>query len=159
MSSKTPEEFQDELALRAHERDHANQERMFASAIDFGTGALRAATLVSGGAVVVGLAFVGAIYGSEKDTAQRLLIAVFVFGLSAVASGAAAGTSYLAQYRYAEASFHTLHKWKHPYVEPTDLSDGLHRKGDFWRKWAIALVVVSYLALLAGIAAAFWALA
>jgi hypothetical protein len=158
MSEKTPYEIEREAALEAHARDWAAQEKMFASALEYGGAALKAATLISGGAVVVGLAFVGSIFSSEPEIARRLLVAVFIFAIGAIAGGVASGFSYLAQYRYAVASGQKVHTWEHPYVSPTADASKWEAKGEFWRRLAISLVVISCLSVLGGVVAAWVAL-
>ena len=96
MDDKSSQQVERELALRSHERDWALQDQMFSSVIEFGQSALKGATLISGGSVVVGLAFVGSIYGTEPETAKRLLVAVVIFAIGATIGGVASGFSYLA---------------------------------------------------------------
>ena len=96
MGDKSPEDVERELALRSHERDWALQDAMFRTVIEYGLAALKSSTLISGGSVVVGLAFAGTIYSSESGVAKQLLLAVLIFAAAAVAGGVATRFSYLA---------------------------------------------------------------
>jgi hypothetical protein len=55
-----------EAALRAHAVDRDWQRYLFDSAIKFAVEAVKAICLLTGGRVVVGLAFVGSIYGPSQ---------------------------------------------------------------------------------------------
>jgi hypothetical protein len=151
-------EMNRQAALDAHARDWEAQGKIFASALEYGGAALKAATLISGGSVVVGLAFAGSIFIAEPETARRLLIAVFIFAMGAIAGGVASGFSYLAQYNYADASRHKIHDWEHPFVTTTPEFQRLQKRGDFWRRLAVALVVMSFLAVGGGVIASWLAL-
>lgn len=140
-----------EYALRAHQRDWEMQAQMFSSVIEVSAIALKAAQLTAGGSVVVCLAFVGAIYGHEAETARSLLSAVFAFATAAVLAGSASGFTYLSQARYGLASFSKRYDWTHPYVHDTAESTEQERKGNFWRGVAVLSVVLSYFLLLAGL--------
>lgn len=142
-----------ELARRAHERDYEEQARMFQSVMSMAALAVRTTALVSGGAVVVSLAFAGRLYGSRPELALNLLWVVGIFGVSAVFSSIAAGSGYITQSYYARASYEKVHQWKHPYVLQKPEFHALSRKGLAWHRVTIFLFVVANVLLLAGIAA------
>lgn len=123
--NQTAWQINHDAALRAHARDSDWQKIMLDSALKFADGAIKAITFTTGGAVVVGLAFVGSIYGSEPVLAKALVTPVFLLAASAVSGAICAALAYVAQYFYAQASMHKLHKWDHPYVDRT--------KGAGWR--------------------------
>lgn len=140
-----------EAAIRAHERDYKNQDQLFQSVIQMAGHAITASSFTSGGSVLVSLAFVSSIFGSDPAFAIRLMPAVLAFALSAVMSAVAAGTAYLAQGRFAEASFHMEHSYEHPYVTEKPIAKAFMTVGNRWRWISIGAVIVAYCLLLAGI--------
>lgn len=154
MGMSEEEKLEREMAIRAHDRDRASQNRLFDTVIEYGQAALRSAALICGGSVLVSLAFVGTIYQSAPEVARQLMIAVILFAAGAVACGVASGFSYLAQARYAEASYEKTYVWEHPYIRLEEPKNSmLRKKGDFWRNQAIRMVWCAYLALIAGVVA------
>lgn len=138
-------------ALLAHERAIATQKAMFQSVLETGSSAIRSVTLIAGGSVVVGLAFAGSIYASDKPTAISLLASVFYFAIAAVLAGAASGVTYLSQACYTKAAYEVTFGWKHPYVEDKRSAKGWEVAGDVLRALAVIGVVASYLLILLGV--------
>lgn len=138
-------------ALLAHERTFASQNAMFQSVLETGSAAIRSVTLIAGGSVVVGLAFAGSIYASDKPTAIGLLASVFYFAIAAVLAGAASGVTYLSQACYTKAAYKVSFGWKHPYVENKSSAKGWELAGDVLRALAVVGVVASYLLILLGV--------
>jgi len=155
----TPDEmaaFEREYAIKAHDRDIEQQNRLFDTVIQYGLAALKGSSLICGGSVVVGLAFAGTLYSSEPDTAKALIYSVLLFAMGAVFTGIASGFAYFSQGRYAQAAYEKVHQWEHPYVLPKQPENPkLEKKGDFWRNATITMVIISYACVFAGIAA-FW---
>ncbi|QYO77443.1 hypothetical protein [Devosia salina] len=133
-----------DAALRAHARDSDWQKVMLESALKFAEGAIKAITLTTGGAVVVGLAFVGSIYGSEPILAKALVAPVFLLAASAVSGAICAALAYVAQYFYAQASMRKLHKWDHPYVDSTTGAGWRRVVGGIAHVLAVAAAVASF---------------
>lgn len=111
-----------DAALRAHALDSEWQKYMHESAMKFAIEAVKAINLIAGGSVVVGLAFIGGIYGSEPTLAAALVTPIFMLAASAVSAAACAALSYVAQYCYANATMAKIHHWDHPYVKPKPAS-------------------------------------
>lgn len=155
MSDDPDTNYQMKYAFLAFERDARDRSEMLATAIATGTNALRAVNLISGGSVVVGLAFVGSVYSSNPQWAQQLMLAIMIFAIAAVFSGAASGFTYLSQALYAKAAQSTDYSWEHPFVKANDEWDAYQKKGDIWRGFAVLSVVLAYLLVLAGLCV-FW---
>lgn len=147
-----------ELARAAHERDHAGIRQAYATVIEFAIFAMKTATTISGGAVVVGLAFVGALYSTEQDLAVRMMQPVVIFGIGAVLGGIASAFGYIAQYRYQEATRETSHHWDSPFVRATEKQKILQRKGIFWHIGCVVLLIGTYSCILGGIISAYMAI-
>lgn len=106
-----------------------------------GQGALKAALLVNGGAVVALLAFIGSTVG--KDVERSLLLALcfsmLLFLLATLSATVASGVTYLAGLVGASSDEdRKVSKWK------------LWRHWFFYNAVAITLVVVSYVLFLVG---------
>lgn len=139
-----------DAALRAHQGDSDWQKIMMDSSLKFAEGAIKAITLTAGGAVVVGLAFIGSIYGSEPNLAKALVPAVFLLAGGAICAAMCAGLAYVAQYFYARASMQKLHKWEHPYVESTGAAKPRNVAGAMAHLFALAAAVLSFALLIWG---------
>ncbi|MFN3506217.1 MAG: hypothetical protein ACK4ZU_01990 [Allorhizobium sp.] len=158
------EEFQKwklnhEEALAAHAAHRADLAQMFSSALSFGLEAMRTAVLVNGGAVVAMLAFIGATYNAPSDEVasvrSALLTPAFLFALGAIAAGSASGFAYFAQSLFCRALESYTMEWNWPYVKEANHSRAKLRFGMFWQIMSVSFVIISYLALLAGLALAF----
>lgn len=145
-----------DAALRAHASDSDWQKIMLESALKFAEGAIKAITLTTGGAVVVGLAFIGSIYGAEPDLAKALVGPVFLLAASAVSGAACASLAYVAQYFYAQASMHKKHTWEHPYVDKSEGAGWRTKVGGAAHVLAVAAAAGSFAFIIWGGLAA-WA--
>lgn len=118
-----------DAALRAHASDREWQVIMLESALKFAVESIKAICLITGGAVVVGLAFVGSIYGTEPMLAKALVTPIFLLAASAVSAALCAAFAYVAQWCYASGAMAKDHGWKHPYVEQKPASKRYNRIG------------------------------
>jgi small-conductance mechanosensitive channel len=107
-----------DAALRSHALDSEWQKAMHDSAMKFAIEAVKAICLISGGSVVVGLAFVGSIYSAEPALAKALVTPIFMLAAGAVSATICAALSYVTQYFYARGSMSKSYTWEHPYVMP-----------------------------------------
>jgi len=149
--SSDSSKFERDYALRCHEREHEREELLLRSVLDFASIAIKNTVLITGGSVVIGLAFAGTIYASDMELAKSVLFSVFIFTIGAIFGGGSASFSYCAQYRYFELIQHRKHSFEYPYVKNSDTFDLTLKKGIFWHILAISSVVISYLSILVGI--------
>lgn len=139
-----------EAALRAHALDSEWQKAMHDSAMKFAIEAVKAICLVSGGSVVVGLAFVGSIYASEPTLAKSLVTPIFMLAASAVSATLCAALSYVAQYCYASSSMSKIHQWEHPYVVQDTPAKGYNFVGGTAHILAVLAAIGSFVFIIWG---------
>lgn len=139
-----------EAALRAHALDSEWQKAMHDSAMKFAIESVKAICLITGGSVVVGLAFVGSIYASEPALAKSLVTPIFMLAASAVSAALCAALSYVAQYCYATSSMSKIHKWEHPYVEQTPSAKRYNVIGGAAHLLAIGFAIASFVFIIWG---------
>ena len=138
-------------AIRAHENDQKQQDRLFSSTIDMAGIAIKTVTLVTGGSAVVSLAFVGNLFGTDKILAMQLMPIVFIFSIGVVLGGISAGFAYLAQFYYLEASGHKKYTWDHPYIEQIKTAEPMIAVGKRWHLASVFIVILSYISVIAGV--------
>lgn len=139
-----------DAATRDIDRHAERTNQLFSSALAFAVTAIKSAILISGGAVVIGLAFVGSLYTSgQQDLATSYMFSVFVFSVGTIAGGLASITAYRTQYKFYLASEYAFING-----ENSPESIGQRTKGVYWRRITVAFGIVSYIAISAGVVAA-----
>ena len=148
MTDRVPETPEDRAARiraaeRAHDNHYAFREQSNGAAIESANVALRAFTLINGGAAVAMLALLGAL--SDRVTGEQLVLLAIPLSkfASGVAAGAlAAGLAYLTNYSATSEAAHTLLTPKYPFIEETKQS----------KRWARAYTGFILIAIVAAFA-------
>ena len=138
-------------ASKEHQRDKDFADALAKSAYELSAIVIRTAIIVSGGSVVVGLAFVSSIFVDRPVLAGQFLLSVLIFGIGVLLSALGGICSYYAQLRYSESAFSKSHHLDRPYVRQTPRSEQIWQQGVRWHKWAAGLIVSSYISIIAGI--------
>jgi hypothetical protein len=141
------EDRQTAAALRAHDRVAASGLENTKFVISSGSNSLRLLSTLNAGASIALLAFIGSIAG--KSTPVFSSVTVFIkpmifFGLGLLASAAATGGMYFAQYFYGLAVARMQFDWSHPYVHETDGSKRMHGWGVFFHVVTVILALGSF---------------
>ena len=144
-------QLEKEDAIRVHERSRQSISDLTNASIEFATIALKTVTIVSGGSVVVLLAFIGSIYKDNNVLALDISNSLFWFAASVLLGALATTGAYLTQALYAEAAGLVNYKWEFPYIEAIEPKAGrIELTGAFFHIGTIILVVASYATLALG---------
>ena len=138
-------------ARRAHDKNHETSKQMYASVLDFSLLAMKTVTVISGGAVVVMLAFIGALYTSNTDLATSLFLPAAVYASGAVLGSVATSLGYITQYRYHEAYNEVTLEWSHPFVSDKPEKAAFLERAVFWHKATVWCIGITYGCLFLGI--------
>lgn len=139
-----------DIATQHHLDDLAWQRAMMASVPKFAIEAIRAIVLTSGGFALIGLAFVGSIYGSDPWQARALVTPIFLLAAGAFSGVLCAALSYIAQWSFARASVARHHGWEPPYVTTTPAATPYRRIGKTFQIAAVVAAVGAFAFMIAG---------
>lgn len=140
------------LADRTHNLLDEQKIHLFRASLELGSAALRTSILITGGSVVVGLAFVGSMYSSQQtDIAVELFRAVFIFAIGALTAGLASGAAYIGQNKRNEAAHQIEKTDEAPFIVFPQNFVTMERKAGRWIVLAVTFVGISYLCIFIGL--------
>ncbi|MCP1854233.1 MULTISPECIES: hypothetical protein [unclassified Bradyrhizobium] len=155
----TPEE-QFQLKIRAAERQHDSETKFGdaadASAVKSGEEAIKAVSLVNGGAAVAMLTFIGVLvsagYKPEQVAEVSKPLTYFAAGVAAAIVGGA--LTYLVNIFISMSSKNRRREWEVPFVRSTRASRWYASAAEFFRMIAIVSVLASIGCFIAGVVSA-----
>lgn len=119
---------------------------------EFSIVAIKTSSIVSGGAVVVGLAFVSSMYSSgHTEVAQKLFSSVFIFAVGALISGFASVLVYFYQRELNAAAGQIKATDSEPFLEKTSQHSIKIRNVNFIDKIIPVFIVLPYVCVIIGL--------